>query len=666
MTALGTPMWWPSPARAEASEIVLYMQWLRDTDRARVDTYEELWRWSTGETEAFWASVCEFFDVSFHQRRSEVLTYTDVEHASWFAGSSLNYAANIFDRHTGDETSPAIVGHSQSRSRRQLSWGELADEVARVSSGLRALGVGVGDRVAAYAPNIPETVIAFLACASLGAIWCCCPIEFGVDSVVDRLRQVAPKVLLVTNGYTYGDTRIERHPEIDAIRRAVPSCHTVIAIDYLDQAAPVRQALRWQDVGQRDEALAFTPVPFDHPLWILFSSGTTGLPKAIVHSHGGIVLEHLKYHALQRDIGPRSRLFWYTTTGWMMWNLLVSALLVGATLVLFDGDPMYPDGLACWRLAESEAVTDMGLGAALIMQMANASLSPGTACDLSTLRGVGSTGSPLPIAGYEWIYRSVGPEVLLSSGSGGTDVCTGFVGSAPIVPVYAGEMSCRQLGCQVESFNPDGDAVVDAPGELVVTKPMPSMPVAFWGDDTGERLHETYFSHFPGVWWHGDQLVLTARGSAIITGRSDATLNRGGVRLGTSEIYSVVEGMDGVADSLVVHLEEDADHGSLIVMFVVPRPGWSLTAAMEQDIRRTLRAKRSPRHVPDLIVAVPKIPRTLTGKKLEIPVKRILQGQARAEVVQVDGIADPDALEAFAEMAASKSWLPPRPSSPSP
>jgi acetoacetyl-CoA synthetase len=653
-------MWWPSPARAEASEIVRYMRWLRDTDRARVDTYEELWRWSTGETEAFWASICDFFDVSFDQRGSEVVSYADVEQASWFAGSSLNYAANIFERHARDG-SPAVIGHSQSRSRRQLSWGELEDEVARVRSGLRALGVGVGDRVAAYAPNIPETVVAFLACASLGAIWCCCPIEFGVDSVVDRLRQVTPKVLLVTNGYTYGDKRIERHGEIDAIRLAVPSCETVIAIDYLDQAAPVRHALAWQELGRPDEPLAFTPVPFAHPLWILFSSGTTGLPKAIVHSHGGIVLEHLKYHALQRDLRPRSRLFWYTTTGWMMWNLLVSALLVGATLVLFDGDPMYPDGLACWRLAESEAVSDMGLGAALIMQMANASLSPRSACDLSSLRGIGSTGSPLPVAGYEWIYRSIGPEVLLSSGSGGTDVCTGFVGSAPIVPVYAGEMSCKQLGCQVESFNPLGESVIEAAGELVVTKPMPSMPVAFWGDDTGECVHETYFSHFPGVWWHGDQLVLTSRGSAVITGRSDATLNRGGVRLGTSEIYSVVEGMEGIEDSLVVHLEEDADHGSLIVMFVVLGPGRSLTAALEQDVRRTLRAKRSPRHVPDVIVPVPTIPRTLSGKKLEIPVKRILQGHHRAEVVQVDGIADPSALEAFEALARSKEWLLPRP-----
>jgi acetoacetyl-CoA synthetase len=653
-------MWWPSPPRAEASEIVRYMQWLRDSDRARVDTYEELWRWSTGETEAFWASICDFFDVSFDRRGREIVSYADVERASWFAGSSLNYAANIFERHARDG-SPAVIGHSQSRSRRQLGWGELEDEVARVRSGLRALGVGVGDRVAAYAPNIPETVVAFLACASLGAIWCCCPIEFGVDSVVDRLRQVTPKVLLVTNGYTYGDKRIERQAEIDAIRLVVPSCETVIAIDYLDQAAPIRHALAWTDLGRPDEPLAFTPVPFTHPLWILFSSGTTGLPKAIVHSHGGIVLEHLKYHALQRDVGPHSRLFWYTTTGWMMWNVLVSALLVGATLVLFDGDPMYPDGLACWRLAESEAVSDMGLGAALIMQMANASISPGSACDLSSLRGIGSTGSPLPVAGYEWIYRSIGPEVLLSSGSGGTDVCTGFVGSAPIVPVYAGEMSCKQLGCRVESFDPLGESVVEAPGELVVTKPMPSMPVAFWGDDTGERLHETYFSHFPGVWWHGDQLVLTARGSAVITGRSDATLNRGGVRLGTSEIYSVVEGMEGIEDSLVVHLEEDADHGSLIVMFVVLGPGRSLTAALEQDIRRALRAKRSPRHVPDVIVPVATIPRTLTGKKLEIPVKRILQGHDPSEVVQVDGIADPSALEAFEELARSKEWLAPRP-----
>jgi acetoacetyl-CoA synthetase len=657
MVVQGSVLWSPSTAGRDSSQIANYMQWLRSSGRVDADTYEALWAWSVENLEDFWVSVSDYFGVTFEERYPEVVSYTDVQHAHWFARSTLNYAQNVFDRGPAEPDATAIIGHSQSRDRTELSWSDLASEVARIRSGLIALGVGVGDRVAAYAPNIPEAVIAFLACASLGAIWGCCPVEFGVDRVVDRLRQVTPKVLFVVNGYMYGERHIDRQQELEEIRRAVPSCRTVIWIPYLGDTSPVPEALSWPEFGSKDAALTFTAVPFEHPLWILFSSGTTGLPKAIVHSHGGIVLEHLKYHGLQRDIGSKSRVFWYTTTGWMMWNLLVSALLVGASLVLFDGDPMVPDGMEGWRIAESERVTDVGFGAALIMQYEKLGLSPGSELDLSRLRGVGSTGSPLPIAGYEWVYNSVGSDLLLSSGSGGTDVCTGFVGSAPIVPVYAGEMSCKLLGCRVEVFNGQGESVVGEQGELVVTKPMPSMPVALWGDPTGQRLHETYFSTYPGIWRHGDQMTLTSRGSAIITGRSDATLNRGGVRIGTSEIYPVVESVEGIEDSLIIHIEADEKHRGEIVLFVVIRSGWTLTEEMEGNIRHALTTKRSPRHVPDRVIAVPNIPRTLTGKKLEVPVKRILQGQATSVVAQPDAMADPGSLGAFESFATSSEWL---------
>ena len=538
--------------------------------------------------------------------------------------------------------------------------------------------MGRGDRVAAYLPNIPETIVAFLATASLGAVWSSCAPEFGVRAVVDRLAQVEPRVLLTVDGYRYGDRDIDRAGEVAAVRAALPGLDggrrrpVPARRGGCDRCRPrcrhvARAAGRFR---LRAPPLAFERVPFDHPLYILFSSGTTGLPKAIVHGTGGILLEHLKALALHTDLGPEDRFCWYTTTGWMMWNYLVSGLAVGSTLVLFDGNPAWPDLRTLWQLASDERVTYLGLAAPFLMACRAAGLTPGDdpALDLGPLRGVGSTGAPLPAAGFHWVADAVKPGIPVGSLSGGTDLCTGFLGPSPLVPVWAGEISCRMLGARVEAFDDDGRAVLGRQGELVITAPMPSMPVAFWRDEDGQRMRAAYFERFPGVWRHGDWLTITDRGSCVVTGRSDATLNRGGVRLGTAEFYAVVEALPGIADSLVVHLEDGAGGAGELLLFVVLRDGVMLDEELRASIARALRAELSPRHVPDAIHQVPAIPRTLSGKKLEVPVKRILLGQDPDTAASKDALADPRSLEPFEALAAADRALvsrraPPRPSS---
>jgi len=505
--------------------------------------------------------------------------------------------------------------------------------------------------VAAYLPNIPETVVALLATASLGAVWSSCAPEFGTRSVVDRLAQIEPAVLLAVDGYRYGARSVPRHAEVAEIAAQLPTLRATVTVPYLDAAARLPGSVTWAELTAEPGEPATEPVPFDHPLYVLYSSGTTGLPKPIVHGHGGILLEHHKVLALHHDLGPGDRFLWFSTTGWMMWNYLVSGLLVGATPVLFDGDPGHPDLGALWRMAGEEGLTFFGTSAPFILACRKAGIRPADEADLGALRGVGSTGAPLPAEGFAWVYEAVRDDVLLTSISGGTDVCTAFVGGCPLVPVRAGEIACRHLGCKVEAWDEDGRSLVGEQGELVITAPMPSMPVGFWGDADGTRYRNAYFSDHPGVWTHGDWITLFPDGASVITGRSDATLNRGGVRMGTAELYSVVEAEPEVADSLVVHLEDPDGGPGRLLLFLALAPGATLDDGLRDRLRDALRHQLSPRHVPDDIIAVPAVPRTLSGKKLEVPVKRILTGADPATAASRGSLADPTSLDVFARLA---------------
>jgi acetoacetyl-CoA synthetase len=627
-----------------------YLTWLEEREGRRFADYTELWRWSVAELEAFWSSLAERFEVIFHAPAERVLSGHAMPGARWFPGARLNYAEHAL-RTTGDRVMAVSV--SQTRARQQLTADELREQVARARSGLRRLGVGRGDRVAAYLPNATEALVSFLACASLGAIFSSCAPEFGVRSVVDRLRQVEPKVLLAIDGYRYGSKAIDCRARVAEIRAALPSVETVVGVPYLSEE-PLPDALSWSELLAQRGELAFEPVPFDHPLYVLFSSGTTGLPKPIVHGHGGIVLEHFKQHALHNDLGPEDRFIWFSTTGWVMWNILVSGLLVGSSVLLFDGDPGHPDLGALWRMLGSEDITFFGTSAPFLLACRKAGLHPAAEADLSALRAVGSTGAPLPAEGFRWVYDELGDDVFLTSISGGTDVASAFVGGSPLLPVWAGEIAGPCLGCDVRAFDADGRSVVGELGELVVCEPMPSMPVGFWNDPSGERYRAAYFEEFPGVWRHGDWMLISERGSCLITGRSDATLNRGGVRLGTSEFYSTVEALPEIADSLVVHLEDSQGGVGELVLFVALAPGVELDDDLRARLARELRSALSPRHVPDTVHAVPAVPRTLSGKKLEVPVKDILRGRRADEVASRGALTDPDALEPFEALARGR------------
>jgi len=517
------------------------------------------------------------------------------------------------------------------------------------------MGVRRGDRGVAYMPNIPETIVAFLATASIGAVWSSCPPEFGIRSVVDRFRQIEPRVLFAVDGYRYNGKAEPRLEAVAEIRRQLPTLEATVLVPYLNPAPAAdrpRGAMMWGDLFNQADApaLAFEPVPFDHPLWVLYSSGTTGLPKAIIHGHGGVLLEMLKVLSLHLDLRAEDRLFWYTTTGWMMWNFIISGLLLGTTVVLYDGSPGHPDMHALWRLAEETGMTCFGTSAPYILSCMKAGITPRTECDLRRLRYLGSTGAPLPPEGFRWVYDHVKQDLLLGSISGGTDVCTAFILSCPILPVYAGEIQCRGLGAKVEAFDEQGRAVIGEVGELVITEPMPSMPVGFWNDPDGRRYRESYFEVYPGVWRHGDWITITPRGSCVVYGRSDSTLNRGGVRMGSSEFYRVVDEMPEVVDSLVVDTGELGREGQLL-LFVVLKEGVQLDDTLKARIRGKLRQDLSPRHVPNEIFAIAEVPRTLNGKKLEVPVKRILNGTSPEKAVSADAMVNPQALRFFVNLA---------------
>ncbi|HKV43332.1 MAG TPA: acetoacetate--CoA ligase [bacterium] len=648
----GTVLWEPTAQDRARATITKYLAWLGTTRGRMFGSYEELWRWSVTDLEGFWASIWEFFDVRSHHAYTRVLADRRFPGATWFPGAAINYAEHALRRR---DEHPAVLSHSEVRPPATLTYAQLYGETAAVTSALRQMGVRHGDRVVAYMPNISETLVAFLATASLGAIWSSCPPEFGIRSVIDRFQQIEPKVLFAVDGYRYGGASYDRMEAVAELQRRLPTVTATVLVPYLREVPPqdgLSNVRLWAEVVARpgDSALDFQPVPFDHPLWVLYSSGTTGLPKAIVQGHGGILLEHLKALALHMNLTSEDRFFWFTTTGWMMWNFLISGLLLGMTVVLYDGSPHHPDLRALWRLAEDTGLTYFGTSAPFILACAKAGLAPGREFDLGRLRALGSTGAPLTPDGFHWVYEHVKEDLLLGSVSGGTDLCTAFVLSCPLLPVAAGEIQCRGLGARVEAFNADGRPVVDAVGELVITEPVPSMPLFFWNDLDGRRYRASYFETFPGVWRHGDWIRVTPRGSCVIYGRSDATLNRGGIRMGTSEFYRVVEECPEVLDSLVVDTGELGREGRLL-LFVVLREGVRLDAAVEERIRQKLRAELSPRHVPDSICAVGEIPRTLNGKKLEVPVKRILAGAPAEQVVSPDAMSNPQALRPFVELA---------------
>ncbi|MEV6708843.1 acetoacetate--CoA ligase [Micromonospora wenchangensis] len=655
---MGDVLWTPPADVREWSRIGGYLRWLREHRGLDFADYDALWQWSVTDLAAFWRSIWDYFAVVAHTPPTATLGDTAMPGARWFPGATLNYAENVLRMPGRADDDPVVVAHSQTRPPVTLTAAELREQVRRVAAGLRRLGVVAGDRVAAYAPNVPETYVLLLATSSLGAVFSSCAPEFGTRSVVDRWQQIAPKVLVAVDGYRYGDKPVDRRAEVAAIRAALPSLTHTVHVPYLHPtgSADVPQdALSWAELAaETDEPLTFTPVPFDHPLYVLYSSGTTGLPKPIVHGHGGILLEHLKMLALHHDLGPADRFFWFTTTGWMMWNFLVSGPAVGATIVLFDGNPGHPDLGALWRLAEETGTTYFGTSAPFLLACRKSGLVPKQIADLSALRGVGSTGAPLPAEGFTWVYDTVGTDLQLQSLSGGTDVCTGFVGGVPLLPVHAGEITCRALGAKVEARSSDGTPVLGELGELVITAPMPSMPVGFWNDPDGSRYTEAYFDVYPGVWRHGDWITINERGGCVITGRSDATLNRGGVRLGTAEFYSVVEGLDEVVDSVVVHLEDDEGGAGELLLFVVLAEGLELDDALRKKIARELRTALSPRHIPDEIHQVRAVPRTLSSKKLEVPVKKILTGTPVESAAAKGALANPESLTAFATFAQTR------------
>ncbi|WP_404869907.1 acetoacetate--CoA ligase [Kitasatospora griseola] len=663
------PLWRPDPARAAASRLVAFQRWAAEhhgapaaplapvaTDTEAATRYADLHRWSVEDLPRFWTAVTEYFDVRFHTRPTAVLAEpATMPGADWFPGATLNYAEHALraaeDPANADR--PAIL-HLDERTAEPVatSWSELRCQVGSLAAALRANGVRPGDRVSAYLPNIPQAAVALLATAAVGATWTSCAPDFGARSVLDRLQQIEPTVLFAVDGYHYGGKNHDRTEVVAEIRRELPTLRTVVHIPLLGTPAP-DGTLHYDDLVAADTAPVFEPVPFDHPLWVLYSSGTTGLPKAIVQSQGGILVEHLKQAALHLDLGPDDRFLWYTSTGWMMWNFLLAGLLTGTTIVTYDGSPGHPDTGALWSVAARTRATVLGTSAAYVIASRKADLHPGRDLDLSAVRCIGTTGSPLPPDGFQWIYDEVKPDVWLASVSGGTDVCSCFVGGVPTLPVHLGEIQAPCLGAAVESWDPAGHPLTDAVGELVVTKPLPSMPTGFWNDPDGVRYHDSYFDTYPGIWRHGDWITATDRGTIVIHGRSDSTLNRQGVRMGSADIYEVVERLPEIAESLVIGLEEP-DGGYWMPLFVVLAPGAVLDDDLTGRIRTSLRTELSPRHVPDEVITVQGLPHTLTGKRLEVPVKRLLAGTPLTKAVNPGSVDNLDHLRFFEQLATTR------------
>jgi acetoacetyl-CoA synthetase len=642
-----TPMWTPDPDDVAAAQLTAFTAFAERHSGRRFETYRELLAWSTDDIASFWACLWEFFDVVAETRADTVLAGDTMPGAQWFPGTRLNYVDQVFR----DRPDDGIAIHERDEGGRSVdvTWAELRASVASVADALRAQGVGIGDRVVAYLPNSAEAVIAFLATASLGAIWSACGMDYAPTAALGRFTQLEPLVLFAADGYRNGGRVHDRREAVAEVRAGLPSLRATIAVERLGANLP--DALTWADVSSRPAQLSTEPVDFAHPLWVLFSSGTTGLPKGLVHGHGGVLLEHLKAIALQSDLGPGDRFWWYTTPSWMMWNFQVAGLLVGATIVCYDGSPAYPDTDALWALAADLRVKLLGTSPAYIAACAKAGVEPGSDHDLSALRTLGVTGSTLPTPAYHWISEHVGASVQIASITGGTDVVTAFAGGAPSVPVWAGEISTAFLGVALDSFGEDGRSVRNEVGELVVTRPLPSMPVMFWNDPDGTRYHDAYFDTYPGVWRHGDFVTITDRGTLVMHGRSDATLNRNGIRMGSADIYEAVEQIPEIIEALVIGIDQP-DGGYWMPLFVTLEPGTELDDTLRARIRDAIRTRTSPRHVPDDVFVAPGIPHTRTGKKLEVPVKRLLQGSVEGAAFDAGSVDNPDLIAWYLDVGA--------------
>ncbi|MBV6441898.1 MAG: Acetyl-coenzyme A synthetase [Saprospiraceae bacterium] len=631
------------------------MNWLAQEKGLHFSHYRDLWKWSTDDLPAFWQSLWEYFRIIGHSPCQSVLTGSEMPDYKWFEGATLNYAEHIFRQKT--DARPAILFQNERQSLTPVSWAELERQTAAIANFLRRSGVRQGDRVAAYLPNSPHAIAAVLAAMSLGAVWSGCSPDFGASSVADRFVQIQPKILIAVDGYTYGGKAFDKRDTVRELCQLLPTVEKVIFIPYLDENASLKvdkEVVLWNKImaaEPENPSYIIQPLSFDHPLWILYSSGTTGVPKAITHSHGGNLLEHLKYLHFHNDVRPGECFFWYSTTGWMMWNFTLAALLAGATIVLYDGSPGYPDLNVLWELAEKAPIHHFGTSAPYLVSCMKAGLSPGATFDLKNLRSIGSTGSPLPPEAFGWVYENIRSDVWLSSMAGGTDVCTAWVGGNPLLPVYQGEIQCRCLGCAMESWDENGQPVpVGEVGEMVVTRPMPSMPVFFWNDPDGSKYRSSYFDTYPGVWRHGDWLSITERDTLVILGRSDATLNRQGVRIGTAEIYRAMDKIPEIKDSLIVNLERP-DGSDWMPLFVALAPGARLDDGLKNRIRTVLRTTYSPRHVPDEILEIPDVPYTISGKKMETPVKKILQRKPLDKAFNRDSMRNPEAMDFFIALA---------------
>lgn len=646
-----TFLWEPQEDDVRCSNLASYMEWLKSDKGLSFEDYNSLWEWSVTEIEDFWQSIWEYLEIKTSKSYTKVLSERTMPGANWFIGSELNYAEHVFRNMSSER--PALMFQSEFQPLTEISWNELYQKVSSLAASLRNMGVQNGDRVVSCMPNIPQTIIAFLACASIGAVWSSCSPDFGIRSVIDRFKQIKPKIIFAVDGYQYSGKTFDNHGKIVDLQNSLPSLKHTILVPYLKPnggSAGLNTTFLWEDLLNESGELKFEQVPFAHPLWVVYSSGTTGLPKALVHCHGGILIEIMKFLKLHLDVKPHDRFFWFSTTGWVMWNILQGSLLTGATALLYDGSPGFPDINVLWEFAEKANLTIFGTSAAFITACMNEQLEPARTHNLSQLRVIGSTGSPLSPEGYKWVYEKVKKNILLGSVSGGTDPCTAFLGCCPLLPVKAGEIQCRCLGVNAQAFDEEGNSLIGEVGELVITEPMPSMPLYLWNDLEYERYVESYFTMYPGVWRHGDWVNIYKDGSGVILGRSDSTLNRQGVRMGSSEIYAVVESMDEILDSIVVGLETP-DSGYYMPLFVVPREGLTLDDTLKNRINQKIRNALSPRHVPDEIHGILEVPQTLNGKKLEVPVKKILMGIPVEKAVNLDSMHNPESINYFVELS---------------
>jgi acetoacetyl-CoA synthetase len=645
----GEVLWTPSPERIESSKLTAFARRIEAAHGERFEDYESLWRWSVEHLEDFWAEVWNFFDVAPGTSYDAVLTDRSMPGAVWFPGARLNYAEHVLRRGEGRGSETALVAVAEDGTVSEVTWDELIGQVGAVATALRRMGVQQGERVVGYLPNVPQAVVAFLAAASIGAVWSACGPEIGLQSAIDRFAQLEPVLLIACDGYRFGGRTHDRRELVGDLAAALPTLRAVVSVPVIG-TEPEGAVLPWSDLLAEPGEVAPVQLPFDHPLWVVYSSGTTGLPKGLVHGHGGILLVALAGSGLQNDPQPGDRGMSYTSTTWIMWNSMVSGLLTGSTAVLYDGNPMYPSVDRLWQLAEEHRLTGLGVSPGYLQACAKAGLHPARDHDLSALRSLGVTGSPLPASSFRWVYDELGPDFVLRVFSGGTDFAATLVGGSPWLPVYLGEMSGRSLGCHVESWDADGKPLVGEVGELVILSPMPSMPLRIWGDEDGRRYHDAYFDTYPGVWRHGDWLTITSRGTALIHGRSDSTLNRHGVRMGSSDIYQAVEALPEVAEALVLGIEQP-DGGYWLPLFVRLADGAVLDEELTDRIRSAVRTQASPRHVPDEVLEVPAVPHTTTGKKLEVPIKRIFQGVPVEKACNLGAVDDPSAVTWFADLA---------------